>query len=221
MVRSPTFTKRDDSSTSNGSRPESRNLRGRFGKPRGRAFATAAPMASMCSGVVPQQPPTRLTRPDARELADQLRHKGGRLVVAAELVRQSGIRMHADIATRRVRERFDMGPQLFGTERAVQPGDQRLCVRDGYPERFRGLSRQRPAARVGDRAGDHHRQPHAGARELGLDGEDRRLGVQRIEHGFDHDQVDATGQETAHCLGISLHKGDERDVASAWVVDVG
>ena len=45
------------------SRPESRSRGGRCGTSRGGSPATASAMAAMCSGLEPQQPPTRLTRP--------------------------------------------------------------------------------------------------------------------------------------------------------------
>ncbi len=79
---------------------------GRFGSARGRTLATAAPIAAMCSGVVPQQPPTRLTNPDAANSPISRAMCGGRLVVAAELVGQSCVRVHAHVATRRTRERL-------------------------------------------------------------------------------------------------------------------
>ena len=63
---------------------------------RGGLSFTASAMARMCAGVVPQQPPTMLTSPRARELAEQLRHVFGALVVKPELVRQAGVRIGAD-----------------------------------------------------------------------------------------------------------------------------
>jgi hypothetical protein len=63
FVRSPTFTNNDWSSTFRGSSPESRSARGRAGAARGGTPATASPMARMCSGVVPQQPPITLSQP--------------------------------------------------------------------------------------------------------------------------------------------------------------
>ena len=145
----------------------------------------------------------------------------GRLVVAAELVRQSCVRVDADIAARGVRKRFDVRTQLLGAERAVQSRDQRLPVRDGYPERFRGLAGERATAGVGDRAGDHDRNAPAQPRELGFDRKDRGFGVQRIEYRLDHDQIDAARHQSANRFGIGVDKRDERDVASARIVDVG
>ena len=65
FVRSPTFTKGISGVRTKGSRPESRIRRGTSGIGRGALPATASAMARIWSGVVPQQPPTMLTRPDS------------------------------------------------------------------------------------------------------------------------------------------------------------
>ncbi len=64
LVRSPTFTKSESSSMFIGSSPESRSLWSPAGIERGGRSLTACAMAAMCSGVVPQQPPAMLTKPD-------------------------------------------------------------------------------------------------------------------------------------------------------------
>ena len=63
LVRSPTLTKRLSSVIVNGSRPESRIPDSRSWVLRGCLSSTAEAMAAMWSGVVPQHPPTRLTKP--------------------------------------------------------------------------------------------------------------------------------------------------------------
>jgi hypothetical protein len=63
LVRSPTLTNRLSSVIENGSRPERRIAGSMVGTARRGVPSTAAAMAAMCSGVVPQQPPTRLTNP--------------------------------------------------------------------------------------------------------------------------------------------------------------
>ena len=63
LVRSPTLTKRESGAMFRGSRPASRVIGGGAGGTRGAAPATASTRARMWSGVVPQHPPTMLTRP--------------------------------------------------------------------------------------------------------------------------------------------------------------
>src|SRR5918996_6094485 len=63
LVRSPTLTNSDSSVMLNGSRPESRQAGARVGTSRGGLPLVAAAIAVVWLGVVPQQPPTRLTSP--------------------------------------------------------------------------------------------------------------------------------------------------------------
>ena len=63
LVRSPTLTKRLSSVMVSGSRPESRITGSMVTGSRRSLPSTAPAMAAMWSGVVPQQPPTRLRKP--------------------------------------------------------------------------------------------------------------------------------------------------------------
>ncbi|MNP48103.1 hypothetical protein D3C76_1421970 [compost metagenome] len=65
LVRSPTFTNRLSSPMFSGSSPASRQATGSSGNLRGGRPATAWLMAAICSGVVPQQPPTIFRNPDS------------------------------------------------------------------------------------------------------------------------------------------------------------
>ena len=63
LVRSPTLTKSESSPMFTASRPESRSRFSIVGTLRGAMSRTCAAIAAMCSGVVPQQPPTMLRNP--------------------------------------------------------------------------------------------------------------------------------------------------------------
>ena len=77
FVRSPISTKPVSSVITNGSRPE-RRVRGcRFGTRLGVRHRVASAMAMVCSGVVPQQPPTMLRRPSRAKSASILLVSGG------------------------------------------------------------------------------------------------------------------------------------------------
>ena len=65
LVRSPTLTNGISAVSVKASSPESRSRGAICGTVRGVLPAAARAMARMWSGVVPQQPPTILTRPDA------------------------------------------------------------------------------------------------------------------------------------------------------------
>ena len=54
-----------------------------------------------------------------------------------------------------------------------------------------------------------------------LAGENRRLGVERVEDGLDQDEVGAAVDEAAHLLGVGFAQIVEGDGAEAGIVDVG
>jgi hypothetical protein len=89
------------------------------------------------------------------------------------------------------------------------------------PERFRQLSRQQAAGFVGDGAGDHH--GHVDAARFGDLGDrvQRRLGVQRVENGFDQQQIGAAVEQAVDLLAIGLAQIVEGDGAIAGVRYVG
>ncbi len=63
FVRSPTFTNAISSVSVKASRPDNRSRGSRVAGTRGATPATASAIARMCSGDVPQQPPTTFTSP--------------------------------------------------------------------------------------------------------------------------------------------------------------
>ena len=69
LVRSPMFTNSESSVMFNGSKPESRVATEMCGTALGFTPSTTSAIAAMCGGAVPQQPPTRLTRPDSAKSA--------------------------------------------------------------------------------------------------------------------------------------------------------
>jgi hypothetical protein len=99
--------------------------------------------------------------------------------------------MAGDAVSAIARSSSTYGPQLLRAERAVQADRERARVAHRVVERLGGLARERAARRVGDRAGDEHRQAHARAAKRLLDRAQRRLGVQRVEDRLDEQQVDA------------------------------
>ena len=63
LVRSPTLRNSESSVTESGSRPDRRNAGVDSDGTRGASPSTVLAMWAMWSGVVPQHPPTRLTKP--------------------------------------------------------------------------------------------------------------------------------------------------------------
>ena len=154
------------------------------------------------------------------ELADHCRHLFGRLVVFAEGIRQAGVGMGGNVGVGDAGQFGDVGPQLRRAQRAVQPEGQRADVRERIPERLGGLAGQGAPRGVGNRAGNHHRQADARIVKKPLDGEQRRLGIQRVEDGFHQQNIHATLDQALRRLGIGGDQFVEVDVAKAGVVDI-
>ena len=112
-----------------------------------------------------------------------------------------------------------MRAHRLGAERAVEADGEGAGVAHRVPEGGRRLAGEGAAGEVGDGAGDHQRQA-AGLGEDLLAGEDRRLGVQRVEDGLDQDEVGAAFDKPADLAGIGGAQVVEADGAEAGVVDV-
>jgi hypothetical protein len=156
-----------------------------------------------------------------RPVADLGSHGFRRFVVAAEGVRQAGVGMHRDQAVGQLREFFEVGPQVLGAQRAVEAEGQRPRVAQRVPEGLRRLAGERAAGGIGDGAGNHHRPAPAGFVEELLNGEQRGLGVERVEDRLHQQDVHAAGGEAAACFEVVGHQLVEGDIARAGVVDVG
>ncbi len=179
----------------NGSRPENRGRPDGSGTLRGGSPSTARTIACVCSGVVPQQPPTRLTSPSSAKA------RRYRLVSAAcsswspSAFGRPAFGMARDVRRRDVREPFEERPHVRRAERAVDADDERLGVLDGDPERIRRLAGEVPAALVDRREREPQRQLGRG----GARGDDRSLRIQRVEDRLDHEEVDAPVAQRAIC----------------------
>jgi hypothetical protein len=153
---------------------------------------TASAIAGCASGVVPQQPPTMLSRPDAGELADDHAPPcGRRLVVAAEGVGQAGVGVGADVGVGDARQLLDVLAQFLGAERAVE-ADGMIGL--AWRTEFQNASAVwpdsvRPEASV--MVPEIITGSAAFVFEELLDREDGGLGVQRVEDGLDQQQVGA------------------------------
>ena len=88
------------------------------------------------------------------------------------------------------------------------------------PECLAGLAGERAAGGVGDGARDHHRQPQLVDVEVLLDGEQRRLGIERVENGFDDQDVDTALDQAVDGFQIGRAQLVEADIAEAGVIDV-
>ena len=91
----------------------------------------------------------------------------------------------------------------------------------GRVERLDRLPGKRAAAHIGQRTGNHHRNPGLALARKFPDGKDRRLRIQRIEKGFDQDQVGPPVDQSPHLIVISLLQFVERNRAGSRTVYIG
>ncbi len=157
----------------------------------------------------------------AGEAADLGRHRLGAFVVLAEGVGKAGVGIGADERVGRPRNLFEVLAHGARAERTVEADGEGLGVPDRMPEGGRRLAGERAAGAVGDRAGDHQRQAQVALGEGLLAGENRGLGVQRVEDGLDQDQVRAAVDQAADLLAVGDPEIVEGDGAVARIVDVG
>ena len=159
--------------------------------------------------------------PLARPVGDFAGQLLGRLVIAAEGIGQAGVGVGRDVAITDARQLLDVLAQLRRTERAIEAEGQRPDVAQRIPEGFGGLPRERAPRGVGDRARDHHRPAAAGAFEELFEGEERRLGIERVEDRLDQQQVGAAIGQAANGFVVGGDQFVETDVAVARIVHVG
>jgi len=148
-------------------------------------------------------------------------HRGGRLVVAAEGVREAGVRVDRRRDPGQPGELLDVRPQRLGPERAVQADRHQRRVLDRGPERLERLTRQGPPRGVGDGAGQHDRDLASQPLTHPVAGVQRRLGVEGVEDRLDQDQVAAAAHQRRHLLLVVARELVEGHRPEARVLDVG
>ena len=221
LVRSPMFTNSESASIVSGSSPERRMAGTGSAGSRGAAPSTTSAMREMCARGGAAAPADEVDQARAGELREHRRHLVGGLVVLTEGVGQPGVGVAGDEAVGDPRELGQVGADLGRAEGAVQADRQRPGVAHRVPEGLGDLAREGAPGRVGDRAGQDHRPAPATLLEERLEGEDRGLGVERVEDRLHQEQVGAAVDQPGGLLGVGLDELLEAGVAEARVVDVG
>ena len=138
------------------------------------------------------------------------------LVVLPHRVRQARVRVAGHVRVGDARELLEERAHLARAQRAVDSDDERAGVLDGDPERLRGLAREVAAAAVDGGEREPERQLRNDIRR----GDDRRLGVQRVEDRLDEQEVDAALGERGDLLRIARPHLLERHRAVRRVIDL-
>ena len=124
-------------------------------------------------------------------------HHIGRIIVGAELIRQTCIRVTADKARSRTRHLTKIWQHTRCSETAVETQRERTAMFYADHKRLDGLSRKSATRRVGDSHREHD-LGHVfviGKLLLRLDeSRDGSLGIERIEDSLDKDSIDTALQ---------------------------
>ncbi len=200
LVRSPTTTKPVSGRITNGSRPENRGRRTGSATTRGGSPCTARAISRVCSGVVPQQPPTMLTSPSSAKA------RRNRLVSpGCSSWSPSSFGSPAfgwqEVYTGAICARLSMNGRI-----SVAPSEQLTPTTNGsacstesqnastvWPERFRP-ERSIAVKQI---------QSGSSGRDL-AGGDERRFRVQGVEDRLDHEQVDTSLPQSGDLLGIRV-----------------
>ena len=147
----------------------------------------------MCSGVVPQQPPTMFSQPLSANSPSMPAIVGRAEIVLAHLVGQAGVRIATDRTSRRLADSSSMcGRIMFGPERAVHADREQREVRDRSSRTLRRSGRRRTSRRRRSNVPETitgRRWPLVF--EILLDGEQARLEIERVDHRFGQQDIDA------------------------------
>ena len=157
----------------------------------------------------------------AGEFLDHFRHLFRRLVIAAEFVGQAGIGMRRHQGVAGAGKLGDIGAQFARAQGAVQPDGKWVGMAHRMPESGGRLAREGAAGKIGNGAGDPHRQVHAHFLIDFLDRIDRGLAVEGVEHRLDHQQMGAAPDQPTGTFPVGLAQLVESDVAEGRVIDVG
>ena len=128
--------------------------------------------------------------------------------------------MTAHVTRGEPRQLGEVRPNLASAQRAIETNAEGPRMLDGDVERIERLTRQRAAAAIRDRHRDHERQPHAARVECLFDPDDGGLRIERVEDGFEQQQVTAAVDQAARLFAIGCAHLVEGRGAKRRVVDV-
>ena len=160
-----------------------------------------------------------IQQPLLEEDAAVFGHFSTLLIVTTHGVRQTGVRVREHPAVGALAQVLNVRDHVLGAESAVQANSHRLGVADGVPERLVRLARQGTTGVVDDGAGDEQRKTRTVSLKELLNGENRRLGVERVKDRFNQNQVHTTLDECLNLLVVRVNNLVERTRAERRVLD--
>ena len=177
----------------------------------------------MCSGVVPQQPPTIATPSSTTKRSSQAaRSRGAKRIarLALDQLGQAGIRQDRDRPGPAAREIGDVLGHLLRAGGAVQADDRHVERADDGRGRADVGADQHGAGGL-DRDLDHERQLAAGLAHRAPGAVDRGLGLERVLAGLAQDHVGAAGDQPGRLHGERVLERAIGDVAERGQAGAG
>ena len=139
----------------------------------------------------------------------------------AERVGKPGIRVNGHVAIRQAGKLLRKGAHQVRPQGAIDAHGKRADVTNGIPERFNRLAGQRASGLVRQRDGHHDRN---GGLRLFLknlfNGEQGRLGVQRVENRLHQQHVHSSFQQGQNLVAVGLPQLAEIHGPEAGIVHV-
>ena len=160
-------------------------------------------------------------QPAAHVFADVAGEHLGCFVVAAHDIGEPGVGVCRDAEFGHRGQPFEVGHQLSGAIGAVEADGEEPRMRYRGVESLDGLSREGAAAGVGQRARDHDGDCASELCGQRVDGVEGGLGVERVENGFDQQDIRAAVHEAARLVGVGFGQLCEGHLAGCGVPDVG
>jgi len=115
--------------------------------------------------------------------------------------------MRADIHRCDPRQFLDERPHFLGPQGAIDADAQQGYMGDGVPEAFHRLTGHAAvAAGLNECDGRHDRHAPPSGSEYVLNGKEGRLRVERVENGFDQQEVRSPVQESANLIAVGTNK---------------
>ena len=154
------------------------------------------------------------------ELGNLRSHRFCGFIILSHLVRQSGIRMRTNIIRCNLCQMLDERFHLRRSEGTVHAHGEDWIRRERSQEGIYGLTAEGSARQVTHRKTDHDRQLHPVLLHHGDGCINHCLAVERIEDGFDEDDIRSAFDETIHLFADIGEKFIVGDFTGGRIADV-
>ena len=129
--------------------------------------------------------------------------------------------MGADVRRRNLGELFQVRSHHVRTQRTVHSDADHRKVRNRIPKRLDHLTRNKRAARFGKRTRNHHRYDVARLFEITRDGKQAGFQIQRVDHGFGKENINAALDQRSYLLVVRSFHFLKRHTSPGRIVDFG